>query len=129
MPARPASKKKSTAQKPERVIATAQDLRNYTKEPKHDDEVAVIYGLFLWASYHVTKHGRDIIYLHFYDAIANDTVDDLLKTYVYDGERNFNSDKELMTATIWDEVGRLQKYSNAGGYRSHNAFFWFVGFS
>ncbi|ETN23936.1 hypothetical protein PPTG_00409 [Phytophthora nicotianae INRA-310] len=80
------------------------ELRAYAKQTKDHNEVVLIYGRFLWDSYHTTTQGRHIVRLHLYDAVTDDAVEDLLENYKYDGDHCFDSDKELMTATLWDEV-------------------------
>ncbi|KAF4127214.1 hypothetical protein GN958_ATG23603 [Phytophthora infestans] len=88
----------------ERVIKTAQELRTYAKAFKDHNEIVVIYGLFLWGSFHTTERGRHIAHLHLYDAVADDSLANLLENYKYEDDRHFDTDKELMTATVWDVV-------------------------
>ncbi|KAF4134239.1 hypothetical protein GN958_ATG16539 [Phytophthora infestans] len=85
----------------ERVITTAQELRTYAKA---FNEIVVIYGLFLWGSFHTTERGRHIAHLHLYDAVADDSLADLLENDKYEDDCHFDTDKELMTATVWDVV-------------------------
>ncbi|ETO67787.1 hypothetical protein F444_15315 [Phytophthora nicotianae P1976] len=98
------ARREAVSLKAERKIATAQELRAYAKQTKDRNEVVLIYGRFLWDSYHTTTQGRHIVRLHLYDAVTDDAVEDLLENYKYDGDHCFDSDKELMTATLWDEV-------------------------
>ncbi|ETO58613.1 hypothetical protein F444_23009 [Phytophthora nicotianae P1976] len=94
--------KRRRAAKPERIIATVEELQAYIKGGQSADESVTIYARFLWDSYHVAEDTRDIVHLHLYDAVAEDDIETLLKNFHYEGEHDFGSDRMLMTASIWD---------------------------
>ncbi|KAF4133173.1 hypothetical protein GN958_ATG17636 [Phytophthora infestans] len=98
----------------ERVVTTAQELRTYAKAFKDPNEIVVIYGLFLSGVFHTTERGRHIAHLHLYDAVADDSLADLLENYKYEDDRHFDTDKELMTATVWVVVEESKGLSTPG---------------